>query len=235
MSKKESALDLAKFVDKGIRVKLAGGREGRLLWDEPCGHHTQRLVLARGLHPSPPLLCLLVSGFACHTWTAAAAAAARVVAASSVTGDWWWSGRRLIDSPHHPCAILSGVGTHLVLQLFPTPSTQAAAAASVMGWAVLCFYAHANNPQGSCSVQAAQAALGVCTCSARACSSPQAAPVTCSCPLGPRCYLSELRVDVARQPITLNGLLWLPALRCALYSRMLPVLCCCSDGCAEGL
>lgn len=27
MSKKESALDLAKFVDKGIRVKLAGGRE----------------------------------------------------------------------------------------------------------------------------------------------------------------------------------------------------------------
>lgn len=30
MSKKESALDLAKFVDKGIRVKLAGGREGEL-------------------------------------------------------------------------------------------------------------------------------------------------------------------------------------------------------------
>lgn len=28
MSKKESALDLAKFIDKGIRVKLAGGREG---------------------------------------------------------------------------------------------------------------------------------------------------------------------------------------------------------------
>ena len=28
MSKKESALDLAKFVDKGVRVKLAGGREG---------------------------------------------------------------------------------------------------------------------------------------------------------------------------------------------------------------
>ena len=26
--KKESALDLAKFVDKGLRVKLAGGREG---------------------------------------------------------------------------------------------------------------------------------------------------------------------------------------------------------------
>lgn len=25
---KESALDLAKFVDKSIRVKLAGGREG---------------------------------------------------------------------------------------------------------------------------------------------------------------------------------------------------------------
>lgn len=27
MSKKESAVDLAKFVDKGVRVKLAGGRE----------------------------------------------------------------------------------------------------------------------------------------------------------------------------------------------------------------
>lgn len=26
--KKESALDLAKFVDKGVRLKLAGGREG---------------------------------------------------------------------------------------------------------------------------------------------------------------------------------------------------------------
>jgi hypothetical protein len=29
MSKKESALDLAKFIDKGVRVKLAGGREGK--------------------------------------------------------------------------------------------------------------------------------------------------------------------------------------------------------------
>jgi hypothetical protein len=28
MNKKESALDLAKFIDKGVRVKLAGGREG---------------------------------------------------------------------------------------------------------------------------------------------------------------------------------------------------------------
>mmetsp|Transcript_368 Transcript_368/g.1071 ORF Transcript_368/g.1071 Transcript_368/m.1071 type:complete len:97 (+) Transcript_368:353-643(+) len=27
MSKKENALDLAKFVDKGVRVKLSGGRE----------------------------------------------------------------------------------------------------------------------------------------------------------------------------------------------------------------
>eukprot|EP00891_Asterochloris_glomerata_P005675 jgi/Astpho2/5675/fgenesh1_pm.00079_%23_48_t len=27
MSRKESALDLAKFIDKGVRVKLAGGRE----------------------------------------------------------------------------------------------------------------------------------------------------------------------------------------------------------------
>ncbi len=28
MSRKENALDLAKFVDKGVRVKLSGGREG---------------------------------------------------------------------------------------------------------------------------------------------------------------------------------------------------------------
>jgi hypothetical protein len=31
MSKKESVLDLAKFIDKGVRVKLAGGREGELI------------------------------------------------------------------------------------------------------------------------------------------------------------------------------------------------------------
>ena len=34
MSKKESALDLAKFIDKGVRVKLAGGREG--VWGGCC-------------------------------------------------------------------------------------------------------------------------------------------------------------------------------------------------------
>ena len=28
MSRKENALDLAKFIDKGVRVKLSGGREG---------------------------------------------------------------------------------------------------------------------------------------------------------------------------------------------------------------
>lgn len=28
MSKKESAVDLARLIDKGVRVKLAGGREG---------------------------------------------------------------------------------------------------------------------------------------------------------------------------------------------------------------
>lgn len=30
--KKESALDLARFIDKGVRVKLAGGREGVACW-----------------------------------------------------------------------------------------------------------------------------------------------------------------------------------------------------------
>ena len=28
MARKENALDLAKFIDKGVRVKLSGGREG---------------------------------------------------------------------------------------------------------------------------------------------------------------------------------------------------------------
>jgi hypothetical protein len=31
MSRKENALDLAKFVDKSVKVKLSGGREGGLL------------------------------------------------------------------------------------------------------------------------------------------------------------------------------------------------------------
>lgn len=30
MARKENALDLAKFIDKGVRVKLSGGREGAL-------------------------------------------------------------------------------------------------------------------------------------------------------------------------------------------------------------
>lgn len=29
MSRRENAVDLAKFVDKGVRVKLSGGREGK--------------------------------------------------------------------------------------------------------------------------------------------------------------------------------------------------------------
>lgn len=37
--KKESAVDLAKFIDKGVRVKLAGGREGKLA----CLRHQQSL------------------------------------------------------------------------------------------------------------------------------------------------------------------------------------------------
>jgi hypothetical protein len=28
MSRKENALDLSRFIDKGVRVKLSGGREG---------------------------------------------------------------------------------------------------------------------------------------------------------------------------------------------------------------
>ena len=41
MSRKENALDLAKFVDKGVRVKLSGGREGT----QYSSSHTVALVL----------------------------------------------------------------------------------------------------------------------------------------------------------------------------------------------
>jgi hypothetical protein len=34
--KKETVLDLGKFIDKGVRVKLSGGREGA-----SCAHHQQ--------------------------------------------------------------------------------------------------------------------------------------------------------------------------------------------------
>lgn len=43
MAKKENALDLAKLIDKGVRVKLSGGREGWTLslayifeWSSDC-------------------------------------------------------------------------------------------------------------------------------------------------------------------------------------------------------
>ena len=36
MARKENALDLAKFIDKGVRVKLAGGREGEQLYTGVC-------------------------------------------------------------------------------------------------------------------------------------------------------------------------------------------------------
>ena len=45
-SRKENALDLAKFIDKGVRVKLSGGREGdRTATRTPC---------PRLLNPPPP-------------------------------------------------------------------------------------------------------------------------------------------------------------------------------------
>lgn len=39
MSKKESALELAKLMDKGVRVKLAGGREGTPLYCNAVRQH----------------------------------------------------------------------------------------------------------------------------------------------------------------------------------------------------
>jgi hypothetical protein len=63
MSKKESALDLAKFVDKGIRVKLAGGREGELY---VCSivHTAERWSKALNFHRvlQLPLMCCGLNG-----------------------------------------------------------------------------------------------------------------------------------------------------------------------------
>ena len=50
---KESALDLSKFVDKSIRVKLAGGREGAQ--GSACGRRSESPVLL----PPPLPACLL--------------------------------------------------------------------------------------------------------------------------------------------------------------------------------
>lgn len=50
MSKKESALDLARFIDKEVRVKLAGGREGEpgyIMAGARCTLRPQRF----GQHP----------------------------------------------------------------------------------------------------------------------------------------------------------------------------------------
>ena len=56
--KKESALDLSKFVDKGVRVKLAGGREGESAGPGPrlrCGRaRFNRRQQSAG--PTPPRL-----------------------------------------------------------------------------------------------------------------------------------------------------------------------------------
>lgn len=48
MSKKESAVDLAKFIDKGVRVKLAGGREGEYsMILNPCAASQPRIQTSK--------------------------------------------------------------------------------------------------------------------------------------------------------------------------------------------
>lgn len=49
MSRKENALDLAKFIDKGVRVKLSGGREGAPLVKAEPQHTASWIVEHCGL------------------------------------------------------------------------------------------------------------------------------------------------------------------------------------------
>ena len=48
MARKENALDLAKFIDKGVRVKLAGGREGEQLYTGVCMVNFSAHIWSRG-------------------------------------------------------------------------------------------------------------------------------------------------------------------------------------------
>lgn len=52
MSRKENALDLAKFIDKGVRVKLSGGREGKLAMFALCSARRSKMVLGGVLIPN---------------------------------------------------------------------------------------------------------------------------------------------------------------------------------------
>jgi hypothetical protein len=60
MSRKESAFDLAKFVDKGIRVKLAGGREGKLIVGRAVCVPQPCLGTEALCYPSPHHHCALL-------------------------------------------------------------------------------------------------------------------------------------------------------------------------------
>jgi hypothetical protein len=73
--KKENALDLAKFVDKSLRVKLAGGREGMLA----AAPAPARAVRSRLHHP-------------CHRWVQWSAHSRGTTSFST----WCWT--RLVSS-----------------------------------------------------------------------------------------------------------------------------------------
>jgi U6 snRNA-associated Sm-like protein LSm7 len=64
---KESALDLAKFVDKSIRVKLAGGREGENLAIDDAQPKLKPLPL--GARSLPPPVCPLAPEFPASSCT----------------------------------------------------------------------------------------------------------------------------------------------------------------------
>ncbi len=55
MSKKESAIDIAKYIDKGVRIKLAGGREGALssLHDMVAPYPSSQLRRVLTAHATP--------------------------------------------------------------------------------------------------------------------------------------------------------------------------------------
>ena len=69
--KKETVLDLGKFIDKGVRVKLSGGREGARINHPslaPCGlmHRCART----NRHSFPPLTVVVLPALVCSHWRA---------------------------------------------------------------------------------------------------------------------------------------------------------------------
>jgi hypothetical protein len=84
-ARKETVVDLAKFIDKGVHVKLSGGREGAL----PCARCACACVLAAGAVLAAvlaqPRACAGESSAASAVRAAAAAAAAHTKPTAAAT------------------------------------------------------------------------------------------------------------------------------------------------------